>query len=104
LGRVLGDVTGKAAKNVIKDIQTAFKSNTYFSKLSDDLDYKLAGSSKDAELSGDMNNVASNGESVVTTNEPGMVSETPEMNTLGTTPTTPETYNGNKGGFVRKKK
>jgi len=103
LGRVLGDVTGKAAKNVIKDIQTAFKSNTYFSKLSDDLDYKLAGTSKDAELSGDMNNVAS-GSGGVTPTEVGVVPEVPTMNELETKPTTPETYNGNKGGFVRKKK
>jgi hypothetical protein len=105
-GKVLGDVAGKTAKNVIKDIQSAFKSNDYLRNLSDNLDYNLAGTSKDVGLSGDMNNVASNSNEkpVVTTNEPGIVSETPEMNAPETKPTTPETYNGNKGGFVRKKK
>ena len=103
LGKVLGGAAGKAASNIIKDIQTAFKSNDYLRKISDDLDYNLAGTSKDVGLSEDMNNVASGSGGVAPT-EAGVVPETPTMNELGTTPTTPETYNGNKGGFVRKKK
>lgn len=103
LGKVLGGAAGKATSSIIKDIQTAFKSNDYLRNLSDSLDYKLAGTSKDAGLSENMNNAVS-GSGGVTPTESGVVPEVPTMNELETKPTTPETYNGNKGGFVRKKK